>query len=76
MFHENVKFYFEVIYPIEADYITRQIFLFCGITHMSFWERIIAYPNDGHGPFQLSLTLWLKLLVTPLSVEPALESEC
>jgi len=43
---------------------------------MSFWERIIAYPNDGHGPFQLSLTLWLKLLVTPLSVEPALESEC
>jgi len=26
MLHENVKFYFKVIYPIEAHYITRQIF--------------------------------------------------
>jgi len=26
MLHENVKFYFKVISPIEAHYITRQIF--------------------------------------------------
>jgi len=26
MLHENVNFYFNVIYPIEATYITRQIF--------------------------------------------------
>jgi len=26
MLHENVKFYFKVIYPIEAHYITGQIF--------------------------------------------------
>ena len=28
MLHENVKFYFKVTYASEADYITRQIFLF------------------------------------------------
>jgi len=28
MLHENVKFYFNVTYAIEAHYITRQIFLF------------------------------------------------
>jgi len=27
MLHENVKFYFKVIYPIETHYITRQILL-------------------------------------------------
>jgi len=26
MLHENVKFFFKVIYPTEAHYITRQIF--------------------------------------------------
>jgi len=26
MLHEIVKFYFKIIYPIEAHYITRQIF--------------------------------------------------
>jgi len=26
MLQENVKFYFKVIYPIEAHYITRKIF--------------------------------------------------
>jgi len=26
MLHENMKFYFKVIYPIEAHYISRQIF--------------------------------------------------
>jgi len=26
MLHENVKFYFKVIYPIEADSITRKLF--------------------------------------------------
>jgi len=26
MLHENVKFYFKLIHPVEAHYITRQIF--------------------------------------------------
>jgi len=26
MLHENVKFYFKLIYPLEAHYITQQIF--------------------------------------------------
>jgi len=25
MLYENVNFYFEVVYPIEANYITRQV---------------------------------------------------
>ena len=40
MFHGNVKFYFKVIYPIEAHYITGQIVSL-------FWEPIIVYANGG-----------------------------
>jgi len=50
MLHENVKFYFKVIYRIETHYNTRQIFCFCGITYMNFWELMITYPKVVTGP--------------------------
>jgi len=46
-----VRFYFKVLYPIEAHHPTI-IFCFCGITYMSFWELITACPNSGRwAPF-------------------------
>ena len=78
MLHENVKFYFKVIYPIEAHYITRQIFSlaekrslyeFLGINHC-IGKRWLM------GPFQLSLPPpWLKPLVMPLAL-PCRLSKC
>jgi len=45
--HENVKFYFKVIYPIQGHHHPTNIFCFWAITYVSFWELIIAYPNGG-----------------------------
>jgi len=42
-----MKFYFKVIYPIKAHYITRQLFSVFVEWRMSFWELIIAYLNIG-----------------------------
>ena len=71
MLHENVTFYVKVIYPIEAHYITRQIFsVFVEQrTVYEFLGLITACPNGGQWApsAKIAQPPWLKPLVTPLN---------
>jgi len=43
-----------------------------GLTYMSFWELIIAYPKGANGPPSAKFAPWLKLPLTPLPGRHAL----